>query len=590
MLIKGDSKYLIREAFLTVLPAQLLAALVPFLSSIINGLVIGSFCSENAIAVIGFVAPVVYFLSAVKTLFSMGGGITAGNYMGQGWLSKVNETYCLCVKTLFLFGLALTAAGLLFTGGIVSWLTAGSGQIDGTAGYLRGLSVGFVPCLLIPFLTSVLQLAGESKRVVFSSVFNAVLNLIFDILAVKVLHAGIPGIGLATSLSQYFTVVYLLISLRRTGFVKFSLAPSDLRILKNVFSCGLASGLLLFFEAIRNSILIQQSLLVGGMTASAATSAIMASSGLLDFVSVGFLVSVSAVAGLYAGEENEEALSMTVRWGMTAGGLSGLGAGLLFFIFAAPVAGAFGVGGDALPYAVICFRMYAVYIILVLPFEIILTAYQCFKRVKLTIVLIFFRVIVASVSAIFLFSMLFGVPGLWLCYPASAVFSWLLVFAVSAYQSKKQGRKKFSLLWYDGSKTFKDSENRFVFSENEIPAAMDGVESFCLRNQIDKKTASVCRLLTEENITTLLEHGISVRKRRLSINVFIGTDGEKTRLVFQDNSAPFHPLERFRVYEKEEESLVKDASIQIVKSLSRGISYQFSFGMNILMIDLYRKE
>jgi hypothetical protein len=70
------------------------------------------------------------------------------------------------------------------------------------------------------------------------------------------------------------------------------------------------------------------------------------------------------------------------------------------------------------------------------------------------------------------------------------------------------------------------------------------------------------------------------------ISLFIGTDGKKTRLVFQDNSSQFDPLKRFKVYEEVDEALIKDASINIVKNLSSDISYQFSFGMNILMIDL----
>ena len=74
------------------------------------------------------------------------------------------------------------------------------------------------------------------------------------------------------------------------------------------------------------------------------------------------------------------------------------------------------------------------------------------------------------------------------------------------------------------------------------------------------------------------------------INVFVGFDGSRTRLVFQDNSDQFDPLKRFRVYDEEHEALVKDASIKIVKKLSSDISYQFSFGMNILMIDLIQKK
>ena len=71
--------------------------------------------------------------------------------------------------------------------------------------------------------------------------------------------------------------------------------------------------------------------------------------------------------------------------------------------------------------------------------------------------------------------------------------------------------------------------------------------------------------------------------------MFIGIDDNKTRLVFQDNSEQFDPLTRFKVYKNKNDEFIKDVSIQIVKGLAKDISYQFSFGMNILMIDLSDK-
>ena len=158
---KWDSRLLIRESFLTILPAQLLAALIPYLSGIINGVVIGNFYDENMISVIGFTTPVVYFLTAVRTLFAVGGASVAGNFMGQGRHSKVNETYRLCIKTLMLTGLVMTGLVHVFTGTIAGIIAKDGALLGETEKYLMGLSMGFVPCLLISLISVYLQLAGE---------------------------------------------------------------------------------------------------------------------------------------------------------------------------------------------------------------------------------------------------------------------------------------------------------------------------------------------------------------------------------------------------------------------------------------------
>ena len=127
---KTDPQLIIKNAFITILPAQLLAALIPYLSGIINGLVLGNFYDNSLISVIGYTMPVVYFQSAIRTLFSIGGGATAGNYMGKGDLGKVNEAFRLCVQTLIIIGAARMLSIFLFNRGIAGILTKASNMIS----------------------------------------------------------------------------------------------------------------------------------------------------------------------------------------------------------------------------------------------------------------------------------------------------------------------------------------------------------------------------------------------------------------------------------------------------------------------------
>ena len=588
---KTDPQLIIKNAFITILPAQLLAALIPYLSGIINGLVLGNFYDNSLISVIGYTMPVVYFQSAIRTLFSIGGGATAGNYMGKGDLGKVNEAFRLCVKTLIIIGAAMMLSIFLFNRGIAGILTKDSNMISKSMDYLKGLSLGFVPCLMIPLLSSYLQLAGASKKVVISSILNSSMNLVFDIIAVVVFKANVVGVGIATSLAQWLSAIYLIVSLMKTGFVKFSFAPTDIRILKNVFRFGINSCMLIIMETIRNSVLVGETEAVGGIAAASAISVLFASSGLVDFITSGFMSSTTMIGSLYAGEKNENALQKTAGWGMKAGLIIGLISGGLFFVLAKPIALIFGAKQGTLALSVSCIRIYAVYIMLANPLQIILRLYQCLKRVKITFTIMFFREIVFSLSSIFILGGVFGIKGVWMCFPVSAVLGSLLALLISAYKSKKQKRDKLDIIWYDDPETFIDSETYYVSNSNEMREALYGISDFCERNHMDKKSSNACRLLFEENLGTLLEHGVtSKNKKNLLINVFIGIDDNKTRLVFQDNSEQFDPLTRFKVYKNKNDEFIKDVSIQIVKGLAKDISYQFSFGMNILMIDLSDKS
>ena len=116
------------------------------------------------ISVIGFTTPVTYLLSSVRTLFSIGGGATAGNYMGQGKLSKVNETFRLCITTLVMIAIILMVSILLFNHQIAGMISDDEDLIMETARYLKGLALGFIPSLLIPFLSSYLIWYSSSLK------------------------------------------------------------------------------------------------------------------------------------------------------------------------------------------------------------------------------------------------------------------------------------------------------------------------------------------------------------------------------------------------------------------------------------------
>ena len=416
---------------------------------------------------------------------------------------------------------------------------------------------------------------------------NAGLNLLFDLAAVTVFDAGINGIGLATALAQWLTAAYLVISIRKTGFVNFSTESSDIRILKSVSRAGLTSCLLILMEAVRNSILVERSFAVGGLAASDTTSILFSASGLVDFITTGFVVSAGMVASLYAGEENEDGLKGTARWGTLVGGIAGILSGILLFILAKPVALAFGSRQAGLELAMICLRTYAVYIMIANPFQIMLRMYQSLRRLEINFAILFTKEILVSIPVIYLLGNKLGAKGLWACFPIGAAFGTLMIVIISAYMSWKQGRKSLDFLWYNENEIFKDSENCYISNYKDMHAALRSIDDFCRRNRMDKKSAIACRLLSEENMTRLLEHGVKFSKKRdLLINLFAGTDGEKTRLVFQDNSQQFDPFKRFRLYEDDDDELIRDASVSIVHSLSNDITYQFSFGMNILMIDM----
>lgn len=580
------TKRTIKDAYLSILPAQVLVSLIPHLTSIINGIVVGNNFSPNTIAIIGYMFPFLTFMTAIQSLFSYGGQIVAGNLMGAGELEKVNKLYSLCIQSLFIIGAALTVFGLTCSPVLSNMLGVNEAILAESNSYIRGLSIGFIATLATPFLMSFLQLAGSSTHVVIASALNAGLTLVFDMIALNVFKGDVFGIGLATALAQLLTMTYLLIMLARTHFVKFKLQKFDFTLLGDIAKSGYSRMGAYLLNTICTTIMVRQIEAVGGLNSSTATSIFFSACGLVDCLTVAGMTSITMLGSVFAGEENEEAIHQVLKTHLRYGALLNFIGGILFIVLANPIAKLFGASGEILPLTVTCLRCYALHILIAGLFEPITSFFQAIGKTKMPFVLTFIAQFVCKIIIIFALGNTIGVVGIWLCYFLTSVIGDILLLIVAAYSTKKQNRPKFDFICYDGAKSFKNTISVQVKTKEDLANALDDIEAFCLNNGVEKPKTLAIRLSAEENIANILDHGFTKSKKKdLLVDTFVGLGDEKTRLIYHDNSVQFDPLKRFTVYEHEGPSL-KGAGIKIVNRLAKNISYQFTFGMNVLMVDM----
>ena len=255
-LINTQEKKIITQMFLTLLPAQIFASATASFSSIINGLVIGNCLSQDAMVALGFVTPITLILGALSAIISGGGRVLFGRYLGRGNRDKLNEVFSNAIMTAIAIGFFLSAVIILFSDKIAYILGARGEFIKSTALYIKGLAIGIIPTIVSPSLMVFLQLTEKANYAFASTLVLASSNLIFSLMNVKLLSGGIFGMGLATTVSQFITLIFLAVKFFGKGrLLKFEPSKFNIKFSFAMCAFGSPAALAVVFYGLRNIIL-----------------------------------------------------------------------------------------------------------------------------------------------------------------------------------------------------------------------------------------------------------------------------------------------------------------------------------------------
>lgn len=90
---------------------------------------------------------------------------------------------------------------------------------DDSALYLRIYVYGLLFLFLYNAATAILTGLGDSRTPLYFLIFSSVLNIVLDLVFVIVLKMGVAGVGWATFIAQglasVFAIIYLLIRIKR---------------------------------------------------------------------------------------------------------------------------------------------------------------------------------------------------------------------------------------------------------------------------------------------------------------------------------------------------------------------------------------
>ncbi|KXX69776.1 MATE family efflux transporter [Flammeovirga sp. SJP92] len=203
-------------------------------AGIVDGIFVGNYVGAEALASISLCAPIFSLLFGLPILFSVGGEVFCGKFIGEGNIEKAQTTFTNIIIIIALISISLTAVSLFYVEEIADFLGADQSIKPMVVTYLQ-IIISMSPVLSCYALTYFIRVDGQPNLSFISLLLVALSNTILDYIFIVELDWGVKGAALGTSLS-YFVLPILLIPhfIKGNGNLKFKFKSFDWKIFKDI--------------------------------------------------------------------------------------------------------------------------------------------------------------------------------------------------------------------------------------------------------------------------------------------------------------------------------------------------------------------
>lgn len=186
-------------------------------------------------------------------------------------------------------------------------------------------------------------------------------------------------------------------------------------------------------------------------------------------------------------------------------------------------------------------------------------------------------------SGAFLLSIFWGSIGIWIAFLLTEICTFVLILVITKVIAKRSDGSLEGLFLLTRSAAEEYLLDVTIENEKSEAAGLsEKVIQFCLKHEIEAKTANRVGLAVEEMTVNTIEYGYKKNKKNY-IDIIVRIKEDEIIIGLRDMGIPFNPT----LY-KEEENMYSCSGILLVKAMARSVNYSRLIGLNSTIIRLAR--
>lgn len=237
---------------------------------------VGRFSSREALAAVGATGYLINLLVSTFMGLSIGTAVVVAQDYGAGNVLDLKGSIHTSIAVSIICGLIVMVTGLAFCKPLLILMGTPEDILDLSLLYMRIYFLGVPATMVYNFGAAILRAVGDSRRPMYYLVTSGIVNVLFNLFFVIVLHMSVDGVAWATVISQFLSMVLIIICLARSNIMGVRFIPRQMRIdrdkLKRIVKIGLPAGLQSALFSISN-VMIQSAVNSFGSIMVAASSA-----------------------------------------------------------------------------------------------------------------------------------------------------------------------------------------------------------------------------------------------------------------------------------------------------------------------------
>ena len=240
----------------------ILTSILQLLFNAADLIVVGRFCGSISVGAVGATGAITNLIVNLFIGLSVGAGVTTAHAFGEQDAQAVHRTIHTALPTALVGGVILTAVGVGFSEGFLRLMETPENVLSLSAVYMKIYFAGITFTMVYNFCASILRAAGDTRSPLVFLTIAGVINVLLNLLFVRVFHMNVAGVALATVISQGISAVLVVLALmRRDDACRLNL--TKLRFYKpqllKIIRIGLPAGIQGSLFSISN-VLIQSSI------------------------------------------------------------------------------------------------------------------------------------------------------------------------------------------------------------------------------------------------------------------------------------------------------------------------------------------
>lgn len=186
---------------------MLLGNLVQQFYNMVDSIVVGKFVGKDALAAVGATGSLVFLITGLAFGLSAGISIVISQFFGAQDYEKARKAFATATYIVIGASIIMGIIGFCSSGFLLGLLGTPESIIDQAEIYMKITFAGILGVTCYNGISAVLRALGDSVTPLIFLAFASVLNVILDLLFVVVFHWDVPGVAVATIISQIISAL-----------------------------------------------------------------------------------------------------------------------------------------------------------------------------------------------------------------------------------------------------------------------------------------------------------------------------------------------------------------------------------------------